>query len=282
MRKIVLGVAAMATLFSFASCNSAPKATLETELDSLAYCYGLSTTRGLDMYLMQMGVDSTQMAAFVKGFLKATNGMSDSEKAEMVGMQIGEQVMQQMLPRFESLVNKFDSTAFKSDNYLAGFVAGIEKDDRILTVEEATQLIDAINERYEKVEHADWIAKNEQYLAGIKAKSNVKTTESGLCYEVLKAGKGEKPVATSKVKVHYHGTNIEGEVFDSSVDRGTPAEFGLNQVIKGWTEGLQLMSVGSKFRFYIPQDLAYGNREQGKIKPYSTLIFEVELLEIVK
>jgi FKBP-type peptidyl-prolyl cis-trans isomerase FklB len=95
-------------------------------------------------------------------------------------------------------------------------------------------------------------------------------------------GKGKKPAATDRVKVHYHGTLIDGTVFDSSVDRGEPITFGLNQVIKGWTEGVQLMPVGSKFRFYIPQELAYGAQNAGSIPPYSTLIFEVELLGIEK
>jgi FKBP-type peptidyl-prolyl cis-trans isomerase FklB len=99
----------------------------------------------------------------------------------------------------------------------------------------------------------------------------------------MNEGSGEKPAGpNSKVKVHYHGTNLEGVVFDSSVDKGTPAEFGLNQVIKGWTEGVQLMSVGSKYKFFIPQALAYGAQERGKdIKPFSTLIFEIELLDII-
>ena len=108
------------------------------------------------------------------------------------------------------------------------------------------------------------------------------TTASGLQYEVLTKGTNTvNPKATDKVKVHYHGTLIDGTVFDSSVDRGQPAAFGLGQVIKGWTEGLQLMHVGDKFRFFIPYELAYGDRPAGqKIKPYSTLIFDVELLEI--
>jgi len=98
---------------------------------------------------------------------------------------------------------------------------------------------------------------------------------------VLKEGTGEKPTKTSKVKVHYHGTLTDGTVFDSSVDRGQPTEFGVSQVIKGWTEGLQLMNTGSKFKFFIPQELAYGARQSSpKIKPFSTLIFEVELLEV--
>ncbi|MCL7763533.1 FKBP-type peptidyl-prolyl cis-trans isomerase [Polaribacter sp. Z014] len=124
----------------------------------------------------------------------------------------------------------------------------------------------------------------EDFLAENKTKKGVVTTASGLQYIILKEGTGEKPAGpTTKVKVHYHGTNLEGKVFDSSVDRGTPAEFGLNQVIKGWTEGVQLMNVGSKYKFFIPQELAYGARQQGAdIKPFSTLIFEVELLEIKK
>jgi FKBP-type peptidyl-prolyl cis-trans isomerase len=124
----------------------------------------------------------------------------------------------------------------------------------------------------------------EDFLAANKSKEGVQTTESGIQYIILKEGSGEKPAGpTTKVKVHYHGTNLEGKVFDSSVDRGTPAEFGLNQVIKGWTEGVQLMNVGSKYTFFIPQELAYGALQRGAdIKPFSMLIFEIELLEVLK
>ncbi|MFM2586892.1 FKBP-type peptidyl-prolyl cis-trans isomerase [Vibrio sp. TBV020] len=112
-------------------------------------------------------------------------------------------------------------------------------------------------------------------------KEGIVTTESGLQYEVLHKGEGEqKPTASSKVKVHYHGTLIDGTVFDSSVDRGEPISFKLNQVIKGWQEGLTYMSVGDKFRLYIPSPLAYGKNGTGPIPPASALIFEVELLEI--
>ncbi len=123
----------------------------------------------------------------------------------------------------------------------------------------------------------------EKFLEENKTKEGVQTTASGLQYIVEKQGTGEKPTATSRVKVNYHGTLIDGTVFDSSVDRGKPAEFGVNQVIKGWTEGLQLMPVGSKYKFFIPQELAYGFQQRGdKIKPFSALIFEVELLDIPK
>lgn len=113
-------------------------------------------------------------------------------------------------------------------------------------------------------------------------RENVKVTDSGLQYEVITEGKGEVPTATDKVKVHYKGTLIDGTEFDSSYGRGKPAEFGVTQVIKGWTEALQLMSVGSKWKLYIPYNLAYGAKNQGQIKPFSALIFEVELLGIEK
>jgi FKBP-type peptidyl-prolyl cis-trans isomerase FklB len=121
----------------------------------------------------------------------------------------------------------------------------------------------------------------ERFLLQNKMDPSIIVTPSGLQYKVISMGNGEKPSSTTRVKVHYHGTTIEGKVFDSSVNRGEPATFGLNQVIPGWTEGLQLMPVGSKFRFYIPQELAYGvNAPPQEIKPYSVLIFDVELLSI--
>lgn len=120
-----------------------------------------------------------------------------------------------------------------------------------------------------------------EFLEENAKKDGVMVTDSGLQYEVLEEGEGEKPSATDEVTVHYHGTLLDGTVFDSSVERGKPSSFTLNRVIPGWTEGLQLMTVGSKYRFYIPYDLAYGDRATGdKIKPYSALVFEVELLEI--
>jgi FKBP-type peptidyl-prolyl cis-trans isomerase FklB len=126
-------------------------------------------------------------------------------------------------------------------------------------------------------------AVGEEFLAKNAKRKGVEVTASGLQYEVLKEGKGEHPVATSKVKVHYHGTTPEGVVFDSSVERGEPISFGLDQVIKGWTEGVQLMKVGAKYRFYIPQELAYGPSSPSPIiKPYMPLVFEVELIEIEK
>jgi FKBP-type peptidyl-prolyl cis-trans isomerase len=142
-------------------------------------------------------------------------------------------------------------------------------------------LVNKYFQKKQEKQHIVTKAAGEKFLEENKKDPQVQVTTSGLQYKVITLGTGEKPSSTSRVKVHYHGTTIEGKVFDSSVNRGEPATFGLNQVIKGWTEGLQLMPVGSKFRFYIPQELAYGaNAPSQEIKPYSVLIFDVELLSI--
>jgi len=181
----------------------------------------------------------------------------------------------------QGFMNGIDSTDILIDNNKIG---GILKDyfQKKQVEQQEKQKADALK----KVEEEFGDVKNEgvEFLESNKSKEGVQTTESGLQYIVLKEGSGDKPNANSKVKVHYHGTSTDGTVFDSSVNRGQPAEFFANQVIEGWTEGLQLMNVGSKYRFYIPQELAYGAfpRKGGPIKPFSALIFEVELLEIIK
>lgn len=150
------------------------------------------------------------------------------------------------------------------------------------TPQEADQII----QNFLKVQNEKQFGANkelgEAFLSENKAKDGVHTTASGLQYEVITAGDGAQPTETSQVTVHYHGTLIDGSVFDSSVQRGEPATFGVNQVIKGWTEALQLMNKGSKYRLYIPEDLAYGATPHpgGPIQPYMALIFDVELLEI--
>lgn len=137
-------------------------------------------------------------------------------------------------------------------------------------------------EEKQKKAAAEAVSKGAAYLAENAKKPTVKTTASGLQYEVIKEGTGAKPTATNTVKVHYEGKLVDGTVFDSSLKRGEPVSFPLNQVIPGWTEGLQLMSVGSKYRFVIPANIAYGEQGGGPIPPNSVLTFEVELLEIVQ
>ena len=138
-----------------------------------------------------------------------------------------------------------------------------------------------IDEKNISAPNKETLLAGKKFLEANGKKKGIKTTASGLQYEVLKEGTGRKAKATDQVTVHYHGTLMDGTVFDSSVERGKPATFGLNQVIPGWTEGVQLMSKGAKYRFFIPYDLAYGSRGAGAdIKPYSTLVFEVELLGV--
>lgn len=158
-----------------------------------------------------------------------------------------------------------------------------------LTDEELQTVMQALDQQYQdkkiamlEAEAIENVAAGSAYLAENATKEGVTVTESGLQYEVLEQGEGEKPVATDVVKVHYSGTLTDGTKFDSSYDRGEPAQFPLNRVITGWTEGVQLMPIGSKYKFTIPADLAYGEQDKGVIKPNSVLVFEVELLDIVK
>jgi FKBP-type peptidyl-prolyl cis-trans isomerase FklB len=163
------------------------------------------------------------------------------------------------------------------------FVKGMEAQksgSKTMSVTTADSLIRAEMQRMTALKTEKNRADGEAFLASNKTKPGVMTTASGLQYKVERDGTGKKPDANDKVTVHYHGTLIDGTVFDSSVSRGKTTSFGLNQVIPGWTEGLQLMSEGAKYTFYIPQNLAYGSRGQGKIQPFSTLIFEVELFTV--
>lgn len=160
---------------------------------------------------------------------------------------------------------------------LAGKKPAVSDDEAQVASQELQQRHDA----NQSVETEKAQAAGVAFLASNKDKSGIVTTDSGLQYEVLTKGDSDQsPVSIDTVKVHYHGTLIDGSVFDSSVDRGEPISFALNGVIPGWTEGLQLMAIGDKFRFYIPSELGYGARESGPIPPHSVLIFDVELLGV--
>ena len=171
------------------------------------------------------------------------------------------------------------------DDLIAGFIQAIKGDSSAMKMnpQQAQQYLQTYFVEAQAREAKKTKEEGDKFLAENKTKEGVITTESGLQYKVEKEGTGAKPTATDKVKVHYTGTLLDGTKFDSSVDRGEPAEFGVGQVIKGWTEGLQIMPVGSKYIFWIPAELAYGERGAGQdIKPNSTLKFEIELLDIVK
>ncbi|WP_199136717.1 FKBP-type peptidyl-prolyl cis-trans isomerase [Pedobacter sp. ASV12] len=182
-----------------------------------------------------------------------------------------------------NVANNFKSGGVSSLNYEL-FSKGLKdvfaSANPSLTQEQCQQAVVRFFEEAGKEKYGANINEGKAFFANNKAKSGVHTTASGLQYEVITQGTGNKPKATDRVTVHYKGTLLNGTQFDSSYDRGEPATFGLNQVISGWTEGLQLMPEGSKFRFFIPQNLAYGSRATGGIPPFSALIFEVELIKI--
>ena len=172
--------------------------------------------------------------------------------------------------------DKIDETSFSAG--IHDMLAGNEPQ---VSLEDANTIIQQYMQKKQEAKYQANIDEGKAFLEANAQREEVTVLPSGLQYEVLKEGDGPKPGPTDKVTVHYHGTLIDGTVFDSSVERGDPATFGVNQVIKGWTEALQLMPEGSKWKLYIPSDLAYGPRGAGaKIGPYATLIFEVELLEV--
>jgi FKBP-type peptidyl-prolyl cis-trans isomerase len=196
---------------------------------------------------------------------------SDLEKVSYaVGMSIGESLKAQNLEDIDTKkLSLAMDTIFKNQ-------------DPLFTAEEANGIIQAYLDTKKNAAYGSLKLEGEKFLENNKSNKDIQTTESGLQYEIIKSGNGKKPSKTDTVSVHYHGTLIDGTVFDSSVERGTPASFGVHQVIPGWTEALQLMDIGSKYRLFIPQELAYGANPHpgGPIQPFSALIFEVELLEI--
>ncbi|MDC1068635.1 FKBP-type peptidyl-prolyl cis-trans isomerase [Candidatus Kapabacteria bacterium] len=188
-----------------------------------------------------------------------------------LGMDIGKSLLSN--PTYNNTINIDVLTQAINDSY---------KGNSKITQEEYQRIINAYQVELQQ-QQANVLQKQTDFLVENGKRKEVKSTSTGLQYEVMKEGTGAMPKATDKVLVHYHGTLIDGTVFDSSVERGQPIDFPLNGVIPGWTEGLQLMKEGGKYKFYIPSDLAYGDRGAGgKIQPGATLIFEVELLEIVK
>lgn len=280
---------ALAVAAGLASCTAqSPKANLKTDLDSLSYAIGMARTEGLDQYLAQQGIDSTQMADFLKGFNEGATKIDKKDAAYMAGLQVGQMVSKQWVEGFNLQIFGGDSTkTISRENLLAGFVAGVVGKGGAMDMAKAQEYMntqmEAIKEKATAEKYAENKAAGEKFLAENKGKEGVVTTPSGLQYKIITKGNGAIPADTSKVKVNYKGTLIDGTEFDSSYKRNEPATFLANQVIKGWTEALTMMPVGSKWELYIPYDLAYGSRETGgQIKPFSALIFEVELLGIEK
>lgn len=286
MKKVSF-IAAIAMAAGMASCTAqSPKANLTSDIDSLSYAIGMSRTEGLSQYLMQQGVDTTQMAEFIKGFNAGAAKTSDKDVAYMTGMQIGQMVSKQWVEGFNRQIFGNDSTqTISRENLLAGFIAGVIGQGGAMEMSKAQEYMrtqmEVIKEKAIEEKYGDNKIAGEKFLAENKNKEGVVTTPSGLQYKIITKGTGAVPGNTDKVKVNYRGTLVDGTEFDSSYKRNEPATFRVNQVVKGWTEALTMMPVGSKWELYIPYELGYGTRDTGgQIKPFSTLIFEVELVSI--
>ena len=288
MKKLTI-VAAMAIVAAgFTACgNGTPKANLKSDVDSMSYAIGMAQTQGLKEYLVdRLGVDTAYMGEFIKGLNEGANAGDNKKKAAYyAGIQIGQQISTRMIKGINHEVFGDDSTkTISMKNFMAGFVAGTTGKGALMTVDSAQNVAQALMQAIKAREMEKTYGPNkeagEKFLAANAKKDGVKTLPSGVQYKVIKEGTGAIPADTSLVKVHYEGRLLNDSVFDSSYKRGEPINLRCNQTIKGWTDAMVHMPAGSIWEVYIPQDLAYGEREQGIIKPFSMLIFKIELLEV--
>lgn len=301
MKKVVLLALTLVVGATFSNIDAAKKKKKDTQKeqavkemvnlanssDSLSYAAGITMTNGLMPYLLQQGVDTAYMADFVAGFSQAVKDAvaaktDHSVKARLTGVLIADQLVQRLMP---GLKMEFTDTpdSVIDLTFFRGFTDALQKDSSVMKQKQAETLFQE-KQRTNKAAKAEKLSKpGRDFLAANKTKEGVITTPSGLQYKVLKQGEGEVPQRSDKVKVNYEGRLIDGTVFDASSKHGSePATFRADQVIRGWTEALTMMPVGSKWQLYIPQELAYGERAQGQIPAYSTLIFDVELVAIDK
>ena len=287
MKKLMF-VAVMAIVVAgFTACgNSAPKANLKTDVDTMSYALGMAQTQGLKDYLVNsLGVDTAYMSEFIKGLNEGVNAGENSKKAAYyAGIQIGQQISTRMVKGINREVFGEDSTkSISMKNFMAAFIGATTGKKTLMTMDQAQLIAQSKMREIKAREMMKTYGPNkeagEKFLKENAKKEGVKTLDNGIQYKVLTEGTGAIPADTSLVKVNYEGRLIDGTVFDSSYKRGEPAIFRANQVIKGWTEALCHMPAGSVWEVYIPQDQAYGEREQCDIKPFSALIFKIELVE---
>ena len=274
----IMALALVASASSFAQ--------LRTSSDSVSYAAGVYVTNGLVPFLVQQHqVDTAYMADFVRGFREVVSTTDDPKmKAYLVGMQIAQQLNERMLP---GITQEFKDSpdSIITSRFYDGFAAALLQDTTTFTTAAAEKYFLAKREadkaaREERLYGANRTAGRE-FLAANAKKEGVITLPSGLQYKVLVKGEGQVPLTTDRVKVHYEGRLIDGTVFDASKKHGDePMELSPTNVIKGWTEALTMMPVGSKWQLYIPYELAYGDRDTGTIKPFSALIFDIELVGI--
>ncbi len=290
MKKATLIAAAAIVAAGFASCGkSTPKADLKNNVDSLSYAIGMAQTQGLKDYLVSnLGVDTAYIDEFIKGLNEGANAGDDKKKAAYyAGIQIGQQISNQMVRGINHELFGEDSTKTISlKNFMAGFISGTTGKKGLMTVEQAQEVaqrkMQEIKDETMEKQYGAYKKQNEAFVAKYSKGADVKKLKGGVYYKVLTEGKGEKPTASSKVKLMYEGKTIDGKVFDSSFERKEPTTFMVGQLIPGFTEALENMPVGSTWEVVIPQNLAYGSRDQGNIKPFSALIFKIQLISIEK
>ena len=288
MKKLIFVAAMAIATAAFTGCgNSTPKASLKSDVDTMSYAIGMAQTQGLKEYLVgSLGVDTAYMADFIKGLNEGANAGDNKKKAAYyAGIQIGQQISTRMIKGINHEVFGDDSTkTISMKNFMAGFISGTTGKGGLMTVDSAQVVAQALMQTIKAKEMEKTYGPNkeagEKFLAANAKKDGVKTLPSGVQYNVIKEGTGAIPADTSLVKVHYEGRLLNDSIFDSSYKRGEPINLRCNQTIKGWTDAMVHMPAGSVWEVYIPQELAYGEREQGIIKPFSMLIFKIELLEV--
>jgi FKBP-type peptidyl-prolyl cis-trans isomerase FklB len=285
MKKLMFFAVSCFTAFTLvlplSSVAQTSKVVLKTDMDSLSYAFGVQMTEGLDQYLVQSGITGASKEAFFKSLVEGSKiDKNDSiAKARILGQQIGMQITSAMLPGANKNIFGSDSTqTLDKTRFIAGFLAGAQNNPLLMQKEAIQPFIQEKTSAIQAKVNEPLKLKNQAFLDANNKKDGVITLPSGLQYKVEKEGTGIKPVAGDTVIVNYVGTNINGEKFDGNES----VKFPLSNLIKGWTEGIQLMSSGAKYAFYIPYDLAYG--EQGRppqIEPYATLVFDIELLDVL-
>ncbi len=289
MKKLMFLAATAIAASTMISCDGgAPKASLKSDVDSVSYAIGMAQTQGLKDYLvMQLGVDTAYMNEFVKGLNDGANAGDNKKKAAYyAGIQIGQQISNQMVKGINYQLFGDDSTqTISMKNFMAGFITGTTGKKGLMTMEEAGANAQRLMQQIKTREMAKAYGPNkeagEKFMAENAKKDGVKTLPSGVQYKIIKEGTGKVPADTSTVTMNYEGRLINDSVFDSSYKRGQPYTVRCNQNIKGFTEALTHMPAGSTWEVYIPQEMAYGERQAGAmIKPFSALIFKIELLEV--
>lgn len=292
MKKLtIVAIIAIAASAFVSSCNQAPKANMKNDIDSLSYAFGMAQTQGLREYLVgRMGMDTTYIDEFIKGLNDGVNAGEDKKKAAYyAGVQIGQQVGQQIIPGINHEIFGDDSTkTISTKNFMAGFIQGTVGAKGNMTQEEAQEYVQtnmqAIKAKMAEKLYGENKKAGEKFMAEYAKKEGVNKTESGILYRVLTEGevKAEMPNDSSNVQVHYVGTLIDGTEFDSSYKRDQPITINMARpgVIQGWAEIVKMMRKGAEWEVVIPQNLAYGDREMGNIKPFSVLVFKMKIVDI--